>query len=405
MSDPEVRPRSPIRDDSELPPPVVSSSVAPETRKGRRIALGVALVISFLAAGWIASPLWVGLVLGMVMAFTAQPLYRRLLRPRGGGELRSSTRRPNLAASAVTLLSAFLATAVGAVSLYFLARELLVIGTILQQRLASGTPLDALGPRALHLLDRLHIDRAHASDRLNELLGRVQGEAVAAAGLVLQTTSGGMLGLLIALITEFYVLIEWPHLAVRLEAVLPLDPRHTRALMLEFRDVSRTALVGTVATAFVQGFLAGVGYAIVGVATPVTWGLLTAIASLLPVVGTFLVWVPIAGYEIWSGHIAGGVFVLVWGLLVVSICTDYVVRPRLVGKKGHGHPLLMLVSLLGGIEVMGLAGLIVAPIVMSLFLAVLKIYEREVAESAAGASARGKGPSPPAPGAANGNGH
>ena len=127
------------------------------------------------------------------------------------------------------------------------------------------------------------------------------------------------------------------------------------------------------------------GYAIAGVATPVTWGLITAISSLLPAVGTFLVWVPVAGYELWNGHIGKGIFILIWGFLLVSLATDYVIRPRLVGKKGSGHPLLMLVSLIGGIEVMGLAGLIVAPVVMSLFLAVLKIYEGDAAESGGGA--------------------
>jgi predicted PurR-regulated permease PerM len=186
-----------------------------------------------------------------------------------------------------------------------------------------------------------------------------------------------MLGLLIALITELYVLVEWPRLSLRLEAILPLDPQHTRALMIEFRDVSRGALLGTVATAVIQGMLAAVAYAFAGVPTPVTWGLVTAISSLLPVVGTFFVWAPIAGYELWIGQIGSSVFVLAWGFLVVSIATDYVIRPRLVGKRGGGHPLLMIVSLIGGIQVMGLAGLIVAPILMSLFLAVLKIHERE----------------------------
>ncbi len=125
-----------------------------------------------------------------------------------------------------------------------------------------------------------------------------------------------------------------------------------------------------------------IGYGIAGVATPVTWGLITAISSLLPAVGTFLVWVPLAGYELWNGDLGRGIFLLIWGFVVVSLATDYVIRPRLVGRKGSGHPLLMLVSLIGGIVVMGLAGLIVAPILMSLFLAVLKIYERDVAESA-----------------------
>ena len=381
--------------DSELPPPVTSARPAPETRRGRKIALGVVLVTSTGAAVWIASPLWVALVIGMVMAFTAQPLYRKLLGPAASARgRRAAPSRVYLAASLVTLLSAFLAVVVGAVSLYVLARELLVIGTLLQERLASGTPLDALGPPAIHLLDRLHISHAHATDRLNELLAEAQGKAVAAAAVVIQTTTGGMLGLLIALFTEFYVLVEWPLLAVRLEAILPLEPRHTRALILEFRDMSRSALVGTVATAFIQGMLAAAGYAMAGVATPVTWGLLTAISSLLPVVGTFLVWVPIALYAMWNGHIGAGVFLLIWGLLVVSIATDYAVRPRLVGKKGHGHPLLMIVSLIGGIEVMGLAGLIVAPIVMSLFLAVLKIYERERRETPAGTITGREGPFP-----------
>ena len=354
---------------------VTTTAAPPEELRARRLSLGVLLLLTFLAAAWVASPLWVGLMLGMVMAFTAQPLYRRLLAMAGPERSGAESRRSYIAASLVTLLSAFIATLIGVVSLYILARELMVIGRLLQERLATGTPLDALGPRASRLIADLHVNRAHISEELNDILVQGQGKAVAAASLVLQATTGAMLGLLIALITELYVLVEWPQIARRLEAVLPLDPRHTRALMVEFCDVSRSALVGTVATALIQGALAAAGYAIAGVGTPVTWGLITAISSLLPAVGTFLVWVPLAGYQLWEGHVARGVFLLLWCLLVVSIATDYVIRPRLIGRRGSGHPLLMLVSLLGGIEVMGLAGLIVGPILMSLFLAVLKIFE------------------------------
>ena len=166
-------------------------------------------------------------------------------------------------------------------------------------------------------------------------------------------------------------------MALRLENLLPLDPRHTRALILEFRDIGRGTLVGTIGTAIVQGVLAGVGYGIGGASQIVTFGLLTAIASLLPVVGTAAVWAPIGVYQLVTGHVFGGIFILAWGLCVVMTMTDYVIRPHLVGRKGHGHPLLILIALLGGFEVLGLAGLIVAPILMSLFVAVLRIYERE----------------------------
>jgi predicted PurR-regulated permease PerM len=357
--------------DSELPSlPSSPGVVPPETRRVRHTALGVALVLAFLAAAWVASSLWVGLMLGMVMAFTAQPAYRNLV-------ARFRDKHRHLAAGAVTLGSGLLTCVLGAGSLYLLARELLVIVGMLKDKMAGGAPSDLLGPRLSHLLQTLHIDEGQVNARLRDALSAAQGKAAAAAAIVFQTATGAALGLMLALITEFYMLLEWPSIARRLECVLPLDPRHTRALMLEFRDVGRSAFVGTVATALIQGGLAAIGYAIAGVATPITWGLVTAMASLLPVVGTFLVWLPVAGYEAFQGHFGWALFLLLWGFLVVSITSDYVIRPRLVGNKGHGHPFLMLIALLGGIEVMGLAGLIVAPIVMSLFLAVLRIYERE----------------------------
>jgi predicted PurR-regulated permease PerM len=164
---------------------------------------------------------------------------------------------------------------------------------------------------------------------------------------------------------------------MRLERVLPLDPRHTRALMLEFRDVGRSAFLGAIATAVVQGAFGGVGYAIVSVPQPVTWAVLTAFVSFVPIVGTALVYVPIAIWLLMNGHPVAAVFLIAWGLLVIMALTDYVIRPWLVGAKGHAHPLLTLVALVGGVEVLGLPGLIVAPILMSLFLAVLRIYERE----------------------------
>ena len=72
------------------------------------------------------------------------------------------------------------------------------------------------------------------------------------------------------------------------------------------------------------------------------------------------------------------VLLAAWGILIVTSLADYVIRPRIVGARGHGHPLLTLIALLGGIEVFGLAGLIIAPIVMSVFVAAFRLYEREV---------------------------
>jgi predicted PurR-regulated permease PerM len=363
--------------DTELPR-LLASPVAPETKRGRRIALTFVVILCFLAVAWIASPIWVGLALGTVMAFTAQPIYRKLAGKNHEHRV--------LAAAVTTVVGGILTAALGAVCLYIVTRELILLVDLFQRKMASGSLSELIGDRSARALDHLGIHRAEAMAKIRHELSAATDYATGAVGVILQTTTSAVLGLIIALMTMYYVLLEWPRIAVRLERVLPLDPRHTRALMLEFRDVGRSSFVGTIATAIVQGTLGGIGYAIAGVSNAVTLAILTAVASFLPLVGTALVWAAVAVYLIATGQILAAVFVLVWGLLVVMALSDYVIRPRLVGGKDHGHPLLMLVALLGGIEVFGLAGLIVAPILMSLFLAALRIFERELDAEAASRS-------------------
>jgi predicted PurR-regulated permease PerM len=142
--------------------------------------------------------------------------------------------------------------------------------------------------------------------------------------------------------------------------------------------VGRSAMVGTMATAVVQGVLATVGYTFSDLPHAVTWGLLTAVASFFPMAGTALVWVPISLHFLSRGQLQMSVLQAVWGLAVVVGLGDYVLRPRLVGGSSGAQPLLTLVAALGGVEVFGLAGLVVGPVLMSLFVAILRIYEREM---------------------------
>jgi predicted PurR-regulated permease PerM len=200
-------------------------------------------------------------------------------------------------------------------------------------------------------------------------------------GIVFRTTSYAVLALVISLTTMYYVLFQGPQLARRIERIAPLEPRHTRALILEAREVGRDAFLGTLATAVIQGVLGGIGYAALGVPQPVTWAVATTLASFLPVIGTLLVWIPLSGWLLMEGHPIRAVLLVLYGILIVTSLADYVIRPRIVGARGHGHPLLTLIALLGGIEVFGLAGLVIAPIVMSVFLAAFRIYEREVRAS------------------------
>jgi predicted PurR-regulated permease PerM len=140
--------------------------------------------------------------------------------------------------------------------------------------------------------------------------------------------------------------------------------------------------IGTLLTGLAQGVLAGIGYGIVSVPEAALLGALTAICSLVPAVGTLLVWVPVGVVLAVTGRVGAGIFVLVWGTVVVSIVCDYVVRPKLVGGKGHVPTLVTFISLFGGVEVFGLVGLIVGPVIASVALALLQTYDRELREMA-----------------------
>ena len=335
--------------DSELPK-LVPAPTAPETRRGRRTALAVLLLLSFLVVAWIASPLWIGIALGAVMAFTAQAPFRRLSERLG--------ERRRLAAGLRTLGSGLLCAGVAAVVFYVASGELLAFVEYLRGRLSVGSPSECLGGSVLGFLRRVGVNASALDARIHQRApGIATGYATTAAAAIVEATTSAVLGLMIALATMYYVLIDWTRLALRLESVLPLDPRHTRALILEFRDVGRGTLVGTIGTALVQGALAGVGYAIGGAHEVATFGLLTAIASLLPIFGTGTIWLPVGIAQIVTGHVFGGVFIVAWGFLVVMTLTDYVIRPRLVGSVLPAAPFFILIALLGGVEAIGLPGI------------------------------------------------
>ncbi len=349
--------------------PVRAGADAGEPRpRSERVALAVITGLAFVLVAWMAAPLLVGLALGTVMGFTAQPLQARL-----SSRLRQ---RRSLAAALVTLLGGLAMAGGGFGLLWVFVREI-GAAVALAERAVAGGAQAVVGPRLAHLLASLGIEHEAVVARLREELGKLANLAAQGAGLLVQFSASALLTIVVALWTMYYVLLDWPRIARHLERLLPLDPRDTRALVDEFRKVGRRAFIATVVCAIVQGTVAGMGFALFGVPQPFAWGALLALLSFIPVVGTLVVWVPAAVWLLTTGHLVRALLLTAWCLLLVMAANDYFIRPRLVGRGGQAHPLLMLVALLGGISVFGVAGVIVGPIVVALFVASARIYERE----------------------------
>ncbi len=347
----------------------IPGAIAPLYNPRESRALSVCSFLAVAAVLWIAHPVAVGLFVGALGAFTMQPLHRRL-RARFGG-------RVDWSALMCTLLAGV--SVVGAAALLFglVVYRGGVVAAAIPRALDHGGPLDALSQVVARSASRYHLHVGDLGARLGESAGSVAAHATAVATAVAAAAFHWILGLIFALITLHFTLVHWSALTQRIENVLPLHPRHTHALFDEFRRVGRSVLAGTVLTGLAQGLLAGIGFALTGVPEPALLGALTAVASLLPGVGTLVVWVPAGLYLILTHHPGRGVAELLWGVLVVVVVSDYVIRPRLVGGSTAMPTLLTFIALFGGVEAFGIIGLLLGPVLMALALAVLRIYERE----------------------------
>ncbi len=176
--------------------------------------------------------------------------------------------------------------------------------------------------------------------------------------------------------TFFYFLVDGERIARFLKQVSPLSDGEDEELMRDFVSMSRAIMKGSLAVAIVQGVLGGIGFAAVGLSSPAVWGAVMGIFSLIPIVGTGIIWVPAGLWLFLMGEVWQGAFLLAFGAGVIST-VDNILRPKLVGRDAQIHPLLVFFSTIGGISLFGVPGFLIGPIIVSFFLALVRIYGRE----------------------------
>jgi predicted PurR-regulated permease PerM len=338
----------------------------------QRISLVIVAVVAFVAAAWVASALWAGLLVGVLLAFAIEPAYRRFLV--------LMPRRRALAAGLATSLATLIGLGIVVGLATVVARELSDALPRVTTDLAKLTPESVLGKTALKMLEGIGVTAEVLAQHVSSYATRATALASGVLSAVVGAAFHWGIGTFMAVVTAFYTLKERRPIERRLEQILPLNPQTTRDLAREFRLVGRGTFIGSALAALVQGVLATVGFAIVGIQQSVLLGMLTAVASFVPVVGTLVVWVPVGIILILTGRPAAGIFELAWGVFITTGLVDYVLRPVLVGKESRSHPLLFLIGLIGGIEIFGGIGVLAGPLIMMFFASVLRIYRRDVVD-------------------------
>ncbi len=239
--------------------------------------------------------------------------------------------------------------------------------------------------RALPIVRDFNFQRLLESGRIMEAL---RGEGQDALSTVVRTLGQLGQGVLLAIVfvlALYYFLVDGERIRRSLEDALPLESEQKRRLLAHFVSVTRATLKGTVVMGVIQGALGGVLFLILGLPSPLVFGVIFAVLATIPTFGAVLIWLPTAIVLASLGD-WGRALVMAGGGGVVIAATDYLIRPRLIGSGTALHPLLVLLGIFGGISVFGLSGLIIGPIIMAVFVQAWSVFSQtfgqEIAESA-----------------------
>jgi predicted PurR-regulated permease PerM len=335
------------------------------------------LIAVSLAFAWILWPFYGAVFWGTILAIMFAPLYRRLLR-----SMRQRRTIAALATVTIVLLMVILPlTLIGAL--------LLQEGLSVYERFQSGElnlggffqqVFAALPGWVTDLLERFGLTNLGTMQEGLSTGLMKGGQFVAAKALDIgQNTFEFIVNLVIVLYLLFFLLRDGEDLARRIRNAVPLHAEQQRELFNRFTTVIRATVKGNVVVAIVQGALGGLIFWFLGIHAAVLWGVLMALLSLLPAVGSALIWLPVAIYFLVTGATWQGVVLIAYGVLVIGL-VDNVLRPILVGKDTKMPDYVVLISTLGGIAIFGLNGFVIGPVIAAMFMAVWDI----VASSRAG---------------------
>lgn len=258
---------------------------------------------------------------------------------------------------------------------WMVAREVLQFMGRAQELLDQGDLrhqfIDSL-PRGLGRYLRI---RPEGSDLERALMAALAGSAsvlrrVVGAGAEL------VINMFLMTVSMYYFFLDGRRFVAELTRLIPLERRYIDAFAREFSDVAYAIVYGNTLTAIIQGLVGFVGLLIARVPHAGVWGAAMVLVALVPVGGTALVWGPLGIALLVAGKTNEGLFLLAWGAFLVGTI-DNLIRPRLCGSRMALHPLLVFLSMFGGLAVFGMMGLLVGPLIGSLFMAMVRIYRRD----------------------------
>jgi len=335
-------------------------------KQGTTLFLLVLAAILLYLCYLIAKPFLGPIFAAIVIAIVFYPLHVRV---------QSFIRRRNAAATLSTVLVLLIVTIPAVVLGVTVTREIGEMYHALSQETAAQ---GGVSPYVTHLIEKplavigKYVDLSEFDFRAAALRGLEQASRylLSIGPKAVRNIFSLALGVVVAFFTLFFLFRDGHDIREHAVTALPLTLEQANRLFVGINQTIVANVHGGIAVGTAQGSLTGLAFWVLGLSSPIVWGLVTAMVSLIPLVGTAVIWVPAAAIVAISGHWVKALILLGWGAAVVSQ-VDALIRPYVIGERVKTHTLLVFFALLGGVRAFGILGLFIGPVVLSVTIAVL----------------------------------
>ena len=343
--------------------PVPSSNATTSDRLTTVLSYGVLLLLIYLVFR-IYEPFLAALGWAAILVIFFYPMHARLARKF------SATKAAVISTLAVTIL--LIVPAILVTTLF--VREAVSISrgvqhSIVEQHAPTVANKWAWIARRVPGLD----PNANVADMVEQGVQKEAGYLAERLGTILRNIAAFIFDLFVMIFAMFYFFRDGDQIIRGVRSILPFDAEHRDTMMRQSRDLISASVMTSLIIAAIQGILGGLGFAIVKLPTPLFWGVAMAFFSLVPVVGSGLIFVPASLWLGFTGH---------WGraILLLAICAgvstvvDNVLRPLLLGGRTELSALVIFISVVGGVGLFGMLGLVLGPILVAMAASVLAVY-------------------------------
>ena len=180
-----------------------------------------------------------------------------------------------------------------------------------------------------------------------------------------------ILSLVISLFILFYLFRDGETILKKLKALIPLEKKQKDLLFDETKNIVGAVIYGLVLTGIIEGIIGAIGFFIFDIPSPILWGFAMMILTILPAVGTSLIWIPAGIIKLLNNDLFNGIGILIYGALIIT-SVETILKPRLIGKKAKIHPLIIILGVFGGLKLLGFIGIILGPLILAILTVLVK---------------------------------